>query len=156
MDTNALFRNNIKLVIVKRFVFEARANIYAAYLREAGIKCFISNSTTGTLIPFVNGGFLLHVSENDLDEAMVLIGELDKNEAAPKDEDYRDADISDIEYAKGVHEYERKLQRGYGKYTIWAILVAILLLGAYLALHRANNSTGMMTPATTRTLPGVH
>ncbi len=144
MNTNALFRNNVKLVIAKRFVFEARANIYAAYLREAGIKCFISNSATGTLIPFADGGFLLHVSENDLDEALELIREMDLNASVPVEEDFRDATLSDIEYAREVHEYERKMERGYGKYAVWAFLAAIILLSAYLAWGHKSSRTGML------------
>ena len=155
MRTNALFRNNVKLVIVKRFVFEARANIYAAYLREAGIKCFISNSATGTLIPFVDGGFLLHVSERDLDDALELIQELDRNAVAPPEEDFRDADLSDIEYAREVNEYERNLKRGYGKYTVWAFIIAILLLSTYLALGRKTLKTGMLSPIHTSTPVGI-
>lgn len=144
MNTNALFRNNVKLVIAKRFVFEARANIYAAYLRESGIKCFISNSATGTLIPFVEGGFLLHVSENDLEDALELIREMDENAALPVEEDYHDADISDIEYAREVNEYEQKVRRGNGKYAVWFFLAALIFLSAYLALSHKTPKTGLL------------
>jgi hypothetical protein len=138
MAAETTFRNNVKLIIIRRFAHAAKANIYAAYLRESGVECFISNSNTGTLIPFVEGGypFLLHIAETDREEALELLNELDQKASTRIDEDYRDADFSDIEYEKALTDYEKRIDRGSGRYFVWALLLAALAIAFAFALNK--------------------
>lgn len=136
MAAETTFRPNVKLIIIRRFAHAAKANIYAAYLRESGVDCFISNSNTGTLIPFVEGGypFLMHIAETDREEAIELLKELDDKASTRVDGDFRDADYSDIAYEKAITDYENRINRGSGKYLIWALLLAALAIAAYVAI----------------------
>jgi hypothetical protein len=135
MSAETTFRPNVKLIIIRRFAHAAKANIYAAYLRENGVDCFISNSNTGTLIPFVEGGypFLMHIAETDREEAVELLKELDEKASTRVDGDFRDADYSDIAYEKAITDYENRINRGSGKYLIWALLFAALAIASYFA-----------------------
>ena len=129
------FRENVKVVILRRFIYSARANIYSARLKEHGIPCFISNINTSTLIPFGEGGILLHVRENDLEAAHALLEELDKLEKTPPDIDYRDADLQDIAYEKAVFERDQRIKQASGN-IFWIILVAVIFLALiYSALN---------------------
>ena len=138
MSAETTFRNNVKLIIIRRFAHAAKANIYAAFLRENGVECFISNTNTGTLIPFVEGGFpfLMHIAESDKEDALELLSELDQKASTRIDEDYRDADYSDIEYEKAVTDYEKRLDRGSGRYFVWAIILAALAIAFFLAIEK--------------------
>ena len=140
MNTGSSFRENIKLIIVRRFFNEAKANIYAAYLRGEGVNCFISNSTTGTLLPFVNGGFLLHIAEGDLEETNDILKELDKNAASRVDEDFHDADLADIAYEKAISDYDRRLEKGGGRTLVIFLIVLTLILSALFAFIRGSKS----------------
>ena len=140
MNTDSTFREHIKLIIVRRFFNEARANICAAYLRGEGVQCFISNSTTGTLLPFVNGGFLLHIAERDLDEANDLLAKLDENASTRVEEDYRDADLSDIAYEKAISEHERRIESGGGRNLAIFLIVLTLVFAAFFAYVRSSKS----------------
>ena len=93
-------------VIAKRLRSEAEAAVYAARLREVGIDSFVSNSHAGTLIPFVNGGFLLHVREEDLERAGEIMSELDQLAQVRVDGDFRDADHGDIAFEKAITDHE--------------------------------------------------
>lgn len=136
MGTDSIFRENIKLVIVRRFINEAEANIYAAYLRGEGVECFISNSTTGTLLPFVNGGFILHIAERDMEEAHDLLRKLDQNSETRVDQDYRDADLEDIAYEKAISDHDTRLEKGGGRYLALLLIVIVLILTALFAFVR--------------------
>lgn len=138
MNSDSAFRENIKLIIVRRFFNEAKANIYAAYLRGEGVNCFISNTTTGTLLPFVNGGFLLHIAERDLDETNDLLDRLDKKASERIEQDYHDADLADIAYEKAISDYDNRLAKGGGRYIAMVLIVLALLLGAIFAYVRGS------------------
>lgn len=140
MNTDSVFRENLELIIVRRFLNEAKANIYAAYLRQEGVECFISNATTGTLLPFINGGFLLHIAKRDLEEASDLLHKLDKNASTRVDEDYRDADLADIAYEKAVSDHERRIAKGGGRYLAIFLIVLALILSAFFAFVRGSKS----------------
>ena len=140
MNTESAFRDDVKLIIVRRFFNEARANICAAYLRGEGVQCFISNSTTGTLLPFVNGGFLLHIAERDLKEANDLLEKLDQNASTRIDEDYHDADLSDIAYEKAISDHDKRIENGSGRYLAIVLIVLALVFGAFYAYVRSSKS----------------
>ena len=119
-----------QLVIVRRFVNEPQAAVYQAILHNAGISCFLSNTHTGTLIPFVNGGFLLHVMKDDVQDALQIIQKLDENARTRVDTDYRDADLGDIAYEKAIYEHETRIQNGRSNY--WIIGAIVLFILCYL------------------------
>lgn len=143
MNDDTTFRPNVKLIIAKRFVMEAKANIYAAFLRDHGINCFISNTNAGTLIPFVDGGFgfLLHIAETDKEEALLLLQQLDEQSETRVDEDFRDADFSDIEYEKSISEYEDRVKRGSGKFLVWLFIILALILAAIFTILSRDKPT---------------
>ena len=94
------------MIIIKKFYSEQIARLYESRLQDAGIPCFLSNTTTTTLVPFGDGGVSLHVQETDVDRAMKVIRELDSNQDRIPEEDFSNASLEDIEYAREVHEYE--------------------------------------------------
>ena len=67
------FDQNIKIVIAWRFYSESIASLYQSKLKSKGIKSFLSNSLTTNLIPFGEGGIVLHVQEKDLDRSVQII-----------------------------------------------------------------------------------
>ena len=132
MTEQQTFRDDVRVVILRRFVYEAQANIYAARLHEAGIDTFISNATTGSMLPFIPGGFVMHVAESDLEEARHILKELDDNLKVQSNLDYRNADLEDIEYEKSVYLHEQKMERREGKYfAILIIILAVVLSALY-------------------------
>lgn len=124
------FKKDVKFVIARRFSSEAIASIYAARLEEAGINSFISNSNTGTLIPFISGGIIMHVAESDLAETKQIFTALDEKSNLKVDEDYHDADHDEIEYQRTLHEHESKVSRGDGKVLAVVLIVIILIIVA--------------------------
>ncbi len=140
MNRESTFRENIKLIIVRRFINEAKANIYAAFLREEGVQCFISNSTTGTLLPFANGGYLLHIAERDLEETNEILTILDQNDATHVDQDYRNADLADIAYEKAIYDHDKRNEKGSGRYLAILLIVLALIASAFFAFVRGSKS----------------
>ncbi|MDX1408922.1 MAG: DUF2007 domain-containing protein, partial [Saprospiraceae bacterium] len=127
------FRDDVRVVILRRFIHEAQANIYAARLHEAGIDTFISNANTGGMLPFIPGGFVMHVDETDLEEAQQILREMDDNLKVQSNLDYRNADLEDIEYEKAVYLSEQKMERREGKYMAFFIIVLVVILSALYA-----------------------
>jgi len=125
-DDETHFEKNIKVVVAKYFYFEAQAHLYAARLREVGIRSFISNANTITALPFGDGGIGLHVRQEDLEEATAIIKQLDYNNTRDNpDITYHDADQDDIEYERSVHEQmNKKIDPVY--LMIIALLIAII------------------------------
>lgn len=140
MPAQQSFRKNVKYVIARRFIAEPIAALYAAKLKSEGVACFISNSNTGTLIPFANGGIILHVPEHEYDDAMEIIRELDSNANRRQEEDFRDADLEDIEYEAAITAYENRLNSGSGRTIAWLFILITLALGAYFAVIRATTA----------------
>lgn len=134
-----MFRDDVRVVILRRFEHEAQANIYAARITEAGIHCFISNATTGGILPFIPGGFVMHVAESDLPEARAILEEMDGNLKIQSNLDYRDASLEDIEYEKTVYQNEQKIDRWEGKYIAFAIIILAIILYVVYAFFSGNN-----------------
>ena len=158
MNDNATFRPNVKLIIARRFVMEAKANIYAAFLRENGVNCFISNTNAGTIIPFVDSGygFLLHIAETDAEHAFELLKQLDEQSETRVDEDFSEADFSDIEYEKAISDYEDRVNRGSGKLLVWLFIALALLFAAIFSfLSRSKPPAGTYGLNQSIELPGA-
>ena len=121
--------------IIRNFSNIAEARLYLARLEESGVPSFISNANTSQLLPFTDGGIALHIYEDDVDLANEIIGEMDENMVAPIDEDYREADLDDIEFARYLHEKEERLSAGVSNRFFW-ILIAVIVLIIFLTAIR--------------------
>ncbi|MEO1514406.1 MAG: DUF2007 domain-containing protein [Bacteroidota bacterium] len=123
-DFEDLFEAGTKIVVAKYFFFESKARIYAARLNEAGIKSFISNANTISVIPLGEGGIGLHVKEEDLPRALSIIRKMDSMEGKdPTNVSYHDADKEDIAYEQDI-----SMQKSRRYEPAILILVAIILL----------------------------
>jgi len=121
-----------KIIAVKYFYFESQAQIYAARLREHGIRSFISNTNTITAFPLGNGGIGLHNREIDRRKSVSIIKELDKNNIhEPQNISFHDADHEDISYEKTLKE------RKTIKEPLLILLLVILSLIIFRAFIRA-------------------
>jgi len=125
----------VKVVVARYFYFDSEAYLYAARLRESGIKCFVSNSNTIAAVPLGNGGIGLHVRQNDLPEALRLLKEVDGQE--PLEQDFREADLEDIEYERAINEGRSSVNIGL---VIFVLVVVGLLI--WRAFSRAAGLVG--------------
>ncbi len=115
-----------RIIAIKYFYFESQARLYAARLREAGLRCFVSNVNTITAFPLGDGGIGLHIREKDIDEAVKIISQLDNNNLHDRSEfSFRDADEDDIQYFINVSKKDNKIDHVY--FTIVVILLLVIL-----------------------------
>ena len=124
------FKENVRFVIVRKFIHPAEARIYEVRILEAGIRCFLSNTNTSQLLPFSDGGIALHVAEHQLEEANEIIDQLDVEASRPADEDFREADHDDIEFARQMNERDNRLRKGDGRW----VLVLLIVIGIALLI----------------------
>ncbi len=130
-DPREEFNANTRTVTIKYFYFESEARLYAARLSDAGIKCFVSNANTGTVIPVGEGSIGLHVRNEDLKLARQIVTQLDvKAQTTITNENFRDADKDDIAYERKLYEQGK----GGINYIVLFLLsiIAALLLFYYL------------------------
>lgn len=114
------YEQNTKIVVLKYFNFEAEARIYAARLKEEGIKSFLSNSNTHTTIAFLSeGGIGLHIKEEDAAKASKVIQDLERAQRKVNglEESFREADLDEINYQKELNEE-----------TSWMLQTTIIVL----------------------------
>ena len=125
-----------RIIAIKYFYFESQARLYAARLREAGLRCFVSNVNTITAFPLGDGGIGLHIREKDIDEAVQIIRKLDKNNLHDRSEfSFRDADEDDIQYFINVSKRDNKIDHVY--FTIVVILL-LVILSSFLRVMESN------------------
>ena len=122
------FKENVKFVIVRRFIQLAEAKIYELSLLNAGIRCFLSNTNASQLLHFSDGGITLHVSEDQIEEAKEIIHALDSEASKPIDDDYREADHDDIEFAKQMNERAKSMDSGSGKILLIFLILFVILI----------------------------
>ena len=115
-----------RIIAIKYFYFESQASLYAARLREADIRCFVSNVNTITAFPMGDGGIGLHIREKDRDDAIHIIRQLDNNNLHDGNEfSFRDADEDDIQYFINVNEKNNKIDSAYISIVIILLLVIL-------------------------------
>lgn len=132
LDNFDEFDDQTRIVVVKHFYFESQARIYAARLKEAGIKCAVSNATLQTMLPVEQGGIKLLVRETDLEEASQIVNQMDrKNNEVSTDDSYHDIDEQGIAYLQSL-EKEKK-----GNLWLQWLVILILLLLLIRAFLRA-------------------
>ncbi|MFK8101793.1 MAG: hypothetical protein AB8G15_04695 [Saprospiraceae bacterium] len=126
-DPHEEFDINTRTVTIKYFYFESEARLYAARLTDAGIKCFVSNANTGTVIPVGEGSIGLHVRSEDSKLARQIVAQLDvKAQTTITNENFRDADKDDIAYERQLHE-QSKAGVNYIVLFLLAIIASLLL-----------------------------
>lgn len=131
LDYFGEFEEDIKIVVVKYFYFDSEAHIYAARLRAAGIKSFVSNSNTIAAVPLGEGGIGLHVRDRDLAEATRIVYKLDQQEGdLHNNQDFREADLAEIEYERQVH-YNKNFVNKKLLFFI-CIIISLVILRAFL------------------------
>ncbi|MEM1320016.1 MAG: DUF2007 domain-containing protein [Bacteroidota bacterium] len=139
-DPNERFDPNTRVVTIKYFYFESKAHLYAARLKEANIKSFISNANTSTALPLGEGGIGLHVREKDREEALRIVRELDYyNRTDPRDQSFHDADKEDIAYEKALHE---QAARQYKPATMIILFLVLLILLVFVRAYFMTVSAG--------------
>ena len=112
-----------RIIAIKYFYFETQAMIYAARLKQVGIRSFVSNANTITAFPLGEGGIGLHIKEDDTEDAIGIIREMDKNnKIGLQNISYHDADLDDIEYEKQIAEKRDKID------PVFILIIFILLL----------------------------
>lgn len=67
----------MRIITIKQFSNEAKANLYKHRFDEEGIQCLISNTIVSTLIPMGAGTFSLQILEGDLEQSRIILEELD-------------------------------------------------------------------------------
>lgn len=131
LDYTAPFGPDDKVIILKYFAAESQAHIYAARLKEEGIACFVSNSHVGTILPLGgSANIALHVKATDGERAGEILAQMDYQQRTGSEQDFRDANLEDIEYERQLHEGNDR------QFWWWVIIIAIvtilLVLRAYL------------------------
>ena len=117
------FEEDVKVIAIRYFSFSSEASLYAAQLREAGIRCFISNANTVTMIPLEQPGIGLHIRAEDTEVASKVLKQIDQQMQATPIEDYHDADEEEIEYLKSVQEGAQGSNA-----VLWIVIIIIGLL----------------------------
>lgn len=130
------FKKNTKIVSVKVFYFESKARLYAARLKEVGIQSFISNANTTTVIPLGEGGIRLHVKEEDMDQALVIIRKLDAYSQREVEESFHDSDKEDIAYERDLRNPPKK--------KIHIIILVVLVIATLVILRAFLRASGMV------------
>lgn len=124
------FDKKTRILVVKQFFFESEAHIYAARLREEGIRCEISSATIQTILPVEQAGIKLLVRESDLEEATKIIALMDMQKQMVPEGPFHDIDKEEIKYMQEVEEEKKKGNRN----LLWVVLfiLAALVLRAFL------------------------
>lgn len=126
-DDEDRFDNDSKIITIKFFNFESKAQLYVARLNEVGIKSFLSNTNASTVLPLSEGNIGLNVKDKDVVEALKIVKTLDENARKErKDLSYRDADLEEILYEKSLSEKEHFLSKPFVALCI--IIIFLLLL----------------------------
>ncbi|MEQ8704473.1 MAG: hypothetical protein RIC19_11165 [Phaeodactylibacter sp.] len=133
LDYFGSFEEGSRIVAARHFFRASEAYLYAARLREAGIPHYISNTNIMTALPLGGGGDIgLHVRAQDLEETTRIIARLDFQKEQETENDFRDADLDDIEYQRQLSEASTE-GRLHPYWYLALVLVAILVaLRAYL------------------------
>lgn len=121
------FEENVQIIALRYFHFPTEAQLYAAHLRDAGIRCFVSNVNSVTMLPVEQPGIGLHIRAEDHDLARQVIQRVDRQLREEPHENYHDADHEDIDYLRSLGA-DAPGSRG----LLWAValIVGLLILRA--------------------------
>lgn len=133
LDHFGEFDEEVEIVAARYFNFESDARMYGAFLKEAGIPFFISNSNTNAALPLTSmGGVGLHVKQSDLAAVAELFNDIDARTAAdPLNDSYHDADEEEIEYLRKAHLQEDAKKQNWA-YIVVLIFFILLIIRTFL------------------------
>lgn len=117
------YHTNTEIITLKFFYIHSQAELYAVRLRSEGIKCFVSNAHTSTLIPLGQGGIGLHVNKQDAERATEIVNSLDLLNRTDPEENFYDADKDDILYEK-----EKRSKNFNRKSPLVVLLIGLLII----------------------------
>lgn len=117
------------MVVIRKFVQLQQAEIYAAALRGKGIPATVEHGHLSGLIPL--GEISLCVPKSFVDEANLYVKELEENEMAEFEEDFRDADLDDILYEKRLKSKGKYLLRQWWVIVLIVIVIILLILNIF-------------------------
>ena len=109
--------------LIRHYYTEGPAQVAAARLEAAGIRCFVSNTLSATAFPLTSPAIGLYINETDLSRAATILQEMD--EAARTEPDYREADHADIEFARSVNEGRQGIP--FWVYAMLLVIVSFLI-----------------------------
>ena len=117
------FEENVRVITIRYFSFPPEASLYAARLREAGIRCFLSNTNSVTMLPLEQPGIGLHIREEDREGAQAILRDIDRQLREAPTASYHDADEEEIEYLRTLQEGEQGSNA-----LLWIVVFIIGLL----------------------------
>ncbi|MCB0630613.1 MAG: hypothetical protein KDD15_12790 [Lewinella sp.] len=117
------FEENVQVIAIRYFSFTSEASLYAARLREAGIRCFISNTNSVTMLPLEQPAVGLHIREEDRKAVLLLLQEIDGQMVSQPEDSFHDADEEEIAYLQSLKENE-----GGNNALLWVVGIIIALL----------------------------
>lgn len=104
LDYFGEFEEGVEVVAIRYFSFASEASLYAAHLKDAGIRCFVSNANSMTMLPLEQAGIGLHIRSEDWEAAKTILQEIDRQVAEAPPTSYHDVDEEEIEYLRSVQE----------------------------------------------------
>jgi len=116
-----------KIIQIKTFYFSTEAGVFAARFKDEGIPCFVSHANTVSVMPMGDGGVGLHIFEDHKSRALQLIKEMEQNLQNDPDEDFREADLDDIEFERRLNENRQTVAPWTYKLAI-GLVVALMIL----------------------------
>ena len=123
LDYFGEFEEGIEVVAIRYFSFASEASLYAAHLRDAGIRCFVSNTNSVTMLPLEQPGIGLHIRSEDWAAATEILQSVDRQIQETPPVSYHDADEEEIEYLRSV----QKDSQG-SSALLWLVILIIALL----------------------------
>lgn len=125
------FEEDVEVIAVRYFSFSTEASLYAAHLKDAGIRCFISNANSVTMLPLEQPGIGLHIRLEDREAALEILRNIDRQLAEEPTQAYHDADEEEIEYLKSIQEDAQ------GSNALLLLVILIILLLVFRTFARA-------------------
>ncbi len=123
LDYFGEFEEGIEVVAVRYFSFESEASLYAAHLRDAGIRCFVSNTNSVTMLPLEQPAIGLHIRSEDWEAANEILQNIDRQLQEEPAESYHDADEEEIEYLQSLKDSNQG-----NNALMWLVAIIIGLL----------------------------
>lgn len=113
----------VQTVRIKTFHAQTQAYVYAAAFHQAQLPHFLSNEHSSSLMypPLLAQGIGLHVRMQDQKAAIELLKRLDAQENQKSEEDFREADLAEIQYQQDLHKARERAQNP--SLLTWILLI---------------------------------
>lgn len=123
MDYFGEFEEGVEVIAIRYFSFVSEASLYASHLRDGGIRCFVSNTNSFTMLPVEQPGIGLHIRAEDREAAVDIIRWVDQQMQQDPEESYHDIDEDEIAYLQDVKSDARGSNA-----VLWLVVLIIGLL----------------------------